>query len=107
MARLAQLDELIARLPKGYETLVGERGLKLSGGEKQVRYVSKPVMVYELEQLYMYIVECRLSRLAHIVIFSHSYVIFWTLITVTISSKYKLPCSFLFRKIIRFDFMIQ
>jgi ATP-binding cassette subfamily B protein len=34
-ARSAQLDGLIARLPDGWQTLVGERGLKLSGGEKQ------------------------------------------------------------------------
>ena len=33
----AQLGDLIARLPAGYETRVGERGLRLSGGEKQVR----------------------------------------------------------------------
>ena len=34
-ARLACLHEPISRMPSGYETLVGERGLKLSGGEKQ------------------------------------------------------------------------
>ncbi|QXL85297.1 ATP-binding cassette domain-containing protein [Comamonas sp. NLF-1-9] len=34
-ARAAQIDELIASLPEQLETLVGERGLKLSGGEKQ------------------------------------------------------------------------
>lgn len=34
-ARLAQVDSFIKRMPLGYKTLVGERGLKLSGGEKQ------------------------------------------------------------------------
>ena len=34
-ARAAQLHEFIAALPQGYDTPVGERGLKLSGGEKQ------------------------------------------------------------------------
>lgn len=34
-AHQAQLDNLIAQLPDGYETQVGERGLKLSGGENQ------------------------------------------------------------------------
>ncbi|HWA80923.1 MAG TPA: ABC transporter ATP-binding protein/permease [Acetobacteraceae bacterium] len=34
-ARLAQVDDFVRRLPDGYATLVGERGLKLSGGEKQ------------------------------------------------------------------------
>ena len=34
-ARLADLDDFIARLPEGLETRVGERGLKVSGGEKQ------------------------------------------------------------------------
>ncbi len=34
-ARAAQIDGFIKRLPEGYDTQVGERGLKLSGGEKQ------------------------------------------------------------------------
>jgi ATP-binding cassette subfamily B protein len=34
-ARAAQIHDFIARLPEGYDTTVGERGLKLSGGEKQ------------------------------------------------------------------------
>ena len=34
-ARAAHLDHFIAQLPEGYDTLVGERGLKVSGGEKQ------------------------------------------------------------------------
>ena len=34
-ARSAHIHEFISRLPDGYDTMVGERGLKLSGGEKQ------------------------------------------------------------------------
>ena len=34
-ARRARANDFIARLPKGYDTLVGERGVKLSGGERQ------------------------------------------------------------------------
>ena len=35
VARLADIDDFINQLPQGYDTIVGERGLKLSGGEKQ------------------------------------------------------------------------
>jgi len=34
-SRLAQIHDVLAALPQGYETVVGERGYKLSGGEKQ------------------------------------------------------------------------
>lgn len=51
--RLAHLDAFIAKLPEGGDTLVGERGLKLSGGEKQrvsiARTILKrpPIMVFD------------------------------------------------------------
>eukprot|EP01036_Dinobryon_divergens_P022502 gene22503-30763_t len=35
VVKLTKLDGLVRRLPQGYDTTVGERGLKLSGGEKQ------------------------------------------------------------------------
>jgi ATP-binding cassette subfamily B protein len=35
VARLARIHDFVTSLPEGYETMVGERGLKLSGGEKQ------------------------------------------------------------------------
>jgi ABC-type multidrug transport system fused ATPase/permease subunit len=34
-AKLAQIDEFVATLPKGYDTKVGERGVRFSGGERQ------------------------------------------------------------------------
>ncbi|MBS7699784.1 MULTISPECIES: ABC transporter ATP-binding protein [unclassified Chelatococcus] len=34
-ARRSRLDQVIARLPNGYDTIIGERGVKLSGGQKQ------------------------------------------------------------------------
>jgi ABC-type transport system involved in Fe-S cluster assembly fused permease/ATPase subunit len=43
-ARMAQIDELIAKLPDGYDTMVGERGLKLSGGEKQRVAIARTIL---------------------------------------------------------------
>ncbi|MCP3469192.1 ABC transporter ATP-binding protein/permease [Bradyrhizobium sp. CCGUVB1N3] len=43
-ARLAQIDNFIRMAPKGYETQVGERGLKLSGGEKQRVAIARTVL---------------------------------------------------------------
>jgi ATP-binding cassette subfamily B protein len=43
-ARLAQIDPLIRMAPKGYDTQVGERGLKLSGGEKQRVAIARTVL---------------------------------------------------------------
>jgi len=43
-AQLAQIDSFIRMSPKGYETQVGERGLKLSGGEKQRVAIARTVL---------------------------------------------------------------
>jgi ATP-binding cassette subfamily B protein len=43
-ASLASLDDLIQRLPDGLETVVGERGLKLSGGEKQRVAIARAIL---------------------------------------------------------------
>ncbi|KXJ22813.1 ATP-binding cassette sub-family B member 7, mitochondrial [Exaiptasia diaphana] len=52
-ARMAEIHDAIMRMPEGYKTPVGERGLKLSGGEKQriaiARAIIKdpPILVYD------------------------------------------------------------
>ena len=43
-AKLAQIDPFIRMSPKGYETQVGERGLKLSGGEKQRVAIARTIL---------------------------------------------------------------
>ena len=43
-ARAARIHDFIAGLPKGYETQVGERGLKLSGGEKQRVAIARTIL---------------------------------------------------------------
>ena len=43
-ARLAQIDSIIRSLPEGYRTMVGERGLKLSGGEKQRVAIARTIL---------------------------------------------------------------
>jgi ATP-binding cassette subfamily B protein len=43
-ARHAQLHDFVTRLPDGYDTMVGERGLKLSGGEKQRVAIARTIL---------------------------------------------------------------
>ncbi len=52
-ARSAHIHDFISRTPKGYATLVGERGLKLSGGEKQRVAIARtllkdpPILIFD------------------------------------------------------------
>lgn len=52
-ARAARIDEFIASTPDGYDTMVGERGLKLSGGEKQRVAIARallknpPILIFD------------------------------------------------------------
>jgi ATP-binding cassette subfamily B protein len=43
-ARAANIDEFIRGLPKGYDTIVGERGYRLSGGEKQRVAIARVIL---------------------------------------------------------------
>ncbi len=43
-AQMAQIGDFIATLPQGFETPVGERGLKLSGGEKQRVAIARTIL---------------------------------------------------------------
>jgi len=52
-ARAAHIDDFISSTPAGYETMVGERGLKLSGGEKQRVAIARtllknpPILIFD------------------------------------------------------------
>jgi ATP-binding cassette subfamily B protein len=52
-AKAARIHDFITATPKGYETMVGERGLKLSGGEKQRVAIARtllknpPIMIFD------------------------------------------------------------
>ena len=43
-AKMAQINDFITSLPKGYDAMVGERGLKLSGGEKQRVSIARTIL---------------------------------------------------------------
>jgi ATP-binding cassette subfamily B protein len=74
-ARTAQIHDLIASLPEGYDTIVGERGYRFSGGEKQRMAIARtvlrnpPVLVLDeatssLDTQTEYAVQAELERLA-------------------------------------------
>jgi ATP-binding cassette subfamily B protein len=74
-ARTARIHELIASLPAGYDTVVGERGYRFSGGEKQRMAIARtvlrnpPVLVLDeatssLDTQTEYMVQAELERLA-------------------------------------------
>ena len=74
-ARAARIHELIASLPRGYDTVVGERGYRFSGGEKQRMAIARtvlrnpPVLVLDeatsaLDTQTEYAVQAALERLA-------------------------------------------
>jgi ABC-type transport system involved in Fe-S cluster assembly fused permease/ATPase subunit len=52
-AKAAHIHDFIEKLPKGYQTMVGERGLKLSGGEKQRVAIARtllknpPILIFD------------------------------------------------------------
>jgi ATP-binding cassette subfamily B protein len=74
-ARTARIHDLIASLPQGYDTVVGERGYRFSGGEKQRMAIARtvlrnpPVLVLDeatssLDTQTEYAVQAELERLA-------------------------------------------
>jgi len=69
VARKAEIDSTIASLPDGYETKVGERGLMISGGEKQRLAISRvllkdpPVLFFDEAVSFLYC--CANCRLRH------------------------------------------
>lgn len=44
VAKMADLHDAILRMPNGYNTMVGERGLKISGGEKQRVAIARAIL---------------------------------------------------------------
>jgi len=49
--KLARFEEILKRLPNGYETVVGEKGAKLSGGEKQRLALARGLLASEKKEL--------------------------------------------------------
>jgi ATP-binding cassette subfamily B protein len=75
-ARAARIDSFIDSTPLGYETMVGERGLKLSGGEKQRVAIARtllkdpPILIFDeatsaLDSANERAIQAELTRVAH------------------------------------------
>jgi len=75
-ARAARIDSFIESTPLGYETMVGERGLKLSGGEKQRVAIARtllknpPILIFDeatsaLDSANERAIQAELTRVAH------------------------------------------
>lgn len=52
VAKMSDLHDTIMKFPKGYDTIVGERGLKLSGGEKQRVSIARTMLKDPIISIY-------------------------------------------------------
>lgn len=88
-AEMARLTEAIGRFPEGFDTMVGERGLKLSGGEKQRVAIARAFLRSGQLPLVS-------STTQHVHIYYHFCVcllMLLSLVLVSLATRQKLHCS--------------